>query len=237
MLPSLDNDSAIYHSVQRDFRVFRAYAGALAYCGRNDELKALHDYLGEGQTWMAAYQLASAELASALVRSSQNGNSSAPTELLESIDRLISHRAQEGERIFEVFWAIEEDLPEFVELAIDGYIAVGGDIDPLAHRLQRLGESEVVSRHFGVGLAAADFDVEMAALETASKHPKLREALGPLLHTLHDKVHQQTLDTRTRTDHLLKLAQTTASCGHESLAREWLFEGLRASGDMVTART
>lgn len=230
MLPSLDNDSAIYHSIQRDFRVFRAYVGALAYCDRDEELKALRDYLGGGQTWMAAYQLANTELASALIRSSHDGNSSGPTELLEPVDRLIDHRARDGERIYEVFWAIEEDLAEFVELAIDGYVAAGGDVDPLAHRLERLGESELISWHFGVGLAAADFGGETAALEAASKHPRLRESLGPLLRSLHDKVHQQTLDTWTRTDHLLKLAHTAASCGYESLAREWLLEGLRASG-------
>ena len=230
MLPSLDNDSAIYHRAQRDFRIFRAYVGTLAYCGRDEELKALHDYLSGGQTWMATYQLANAELASTLIRSSRNGNFSVPAELLKPIDMLIEHRARDGERIYEVFWAIEEDLPGFVELAIDGYVAAGGDVDPLARRLGRLGESELVSWHFGVGLAAADFGGEAAALEAASKHLRLRESLGPLLHSLHDKVHQQTLDTWTRTDHLLKLAQTAASCGYETLAREWLPEGLRASG-------
>ncbi len=230
MLPSLDNDSAIYPSAQRNFRVFRAYVGALAYCGRGEELKVLHNYLGEGQTWMAAYQLANAELASALIRSSQDGEFYDPIELLKPVDRLIGHRARDGERIYEVFWAIEEDLAEFVELAIDGYVAVGGDVASLAHRLGRLGESELISRHFGVGLATADFGGETAALEAASKHPRLRESLGPLLRWLHDKVDQQTLDTWTRTDHLLKLAQTAASCGYESLAREWLLEGLRASG-------
>ena len=228
LLPSLQNDTVRYFCAQDDFRVFRAYVAALAYCARDDELEALRAYLNGAATWLSIYYLANLNMSIARVQLAC-GKLSNPSMLLLSLDKLINHRKPEGERIYEVFDAVRQDLPKFLEELIDGYMLARGDIAPLLEHLRRWGESELISLHYGIGLAVADYRNEMAALKAAAKYPTLQVALQPLLLALHDKIRDRTLETQTRTNHLLQLAETAAICGYKAMAYQWLLEGLRAS--------
>jgi hypothetical protein len=229
LLPSLQNNTVRYFCAKDDFRIFRAYAAALAYGARHNELQALRTYLKGSPTWLATYYLANLDMVVARVRLAC-GQASEPSDLLSSLDYLITHRKAEDERIYEVFDAVRQDLPEFLAELIDGYMSShGGDIDPLLERLRSWGESELISCHYGIGLAVADYSNEMAALKAAAKYPILQVALQPLLLALHEKIRNRTLETQTRTNHLLHLAETAAVCGYKVLAQEWLLEALRAS--------
>ena len=228
LLPSLQNDSVDYFSAEDDFQEFRAYIAALTYCAHDDELNALRSYLNESPSWLATYYLANLDMMTASVRLAC-GEAFNRTELLLPLDRLIEHRAHEGERIYEVFDAVRQDLPDFLQEVIDGYVAANGDIKQLLDRLQCWGDSELISVHYGIDLVVADYSNEMAALKVAAKYPHLQAALKPLLLTLHDKIRRETLETETRTNHLLQVSETAAICGYMALAREWLLEGLRAS--------
>jgi hypothetical protein len=228
LLPSLQNDAVRYFSAQDDFRVFRAYVTALTYCARDNELEALRTYLNTASTWFTIYYLANLDMVVARVRLAR-GQISNPAPLLLSFDNLIKHRKREDERIIEVFDAVRQDLPEFLQESIDGYMAAHGDVALLLERLRCWGESELISYHYGIGLAVADYRNEMAALKAAAKYPILQWALQPLLLALHEKIRHRTLETQTRTNHLLQLAETSAVCGYKAMAHQWLLEGLRAS--------
>ncbi len=228
LLPSIENDSVRYFSARDDFQEFRAYVAALTYCARDDELQALSDYLRSSPTWLAIYYLANLDMVMTRRRLAC-GKASDPTELLLPLDRLIEHQKYEGERIYEVFDAIRQDLPAFLHEIVDGYVTANGDVEQLLDRLRRWGNSELISIHYGIGLAVADYGNEIAVLKTAAKYPYLWAGLKPLLLTLHDKIRRETLETQTRTDHLLKLSETAAICDYKALAHGWLLEGLRAS--------
>ena len=228
LLPSLQSDSVRCFSARDDFQEFRAYIEALTYCARDDELKALRDYLSDSPTWLATYYLANLDMVMARV-SLACGEVFDPVKLLLPLDRLINHQKYEGERIYEVFGAVRLDLPDFLREVIEGYVAAYGDIEQLLDRLRRWGDSELISVHYGIGLAVADYSNEMAALKEAAKYPHLQTALKPLLVALHDKIRRETLETETRTNHLLQLSETAAICGYKALANGWLLEGLRAS--------
>lgn len=227
-LPDLQNRSVIYSRGSEEFQKFRAYIAALAYCNRHDELETLRDYLTNDTNWLATYYLANLDMMIAYTQFTL-GNDAAPVELLLPLDQLIDHQRNEGERIYEVFDAICKDLPTFLEMVIDAYVAAGGDEEQLFNRLQRWGNSELIRTPYGVRLAIANFKDEMVALQIASKYSHLRPELRPLLLALREKIVHSTYETETRTNHLLKLAETAAINGNKSLAHNWLMEGLQAS--------
>jgi hypothetical protein len=223
-LPPTDNQAVSYLDGSKHFNIFRSYIRALEHSGKHEEINAIRRHLKAYDTWMAFYHLVCIDLVI-------NSAKSNPSDefIFAPLEQLRTHKKQENERIFEVFNAIKEDLPQFIQIVVDTYFEHHTDPNPIISRLTRLKEIEVLNTHYGIGLAIKDYTQEIHCLEAFVNHQLSHEHLRPLLLDFHERIKNETLETETRTRSLLELARLSAAFGFRQYARDLLLEARYAA--------
>lgn len=190
-----------------EFEVFRAYVAALKYMRRYNELQVLSNYLGISDSSVAAYYRISYEVST---------SNNEPEKLLAALAHLTEHERRQGERMFEIQAAVRADLPSFIEDLVNRYISSEGEVDLLLDRFQLASEGKTFSIP------------KITSLQILASFPILQGRLHSLLVEVHDHVFRTELETRSRTEELLSVAELAGQCRHFKLGRDWIQEAIQA---------
>ena len=202
---------------------FRNYIAALIAVDNKDEISTIYQIYEKHNNWASTYWRANIDLVQTVMGEKD------VSHLLFILDYLIEHKKAENERIFEVFYAIRDDLPDFLDLLVNTYLRDGGDASKLIEYLNNWHNSELVSLHYGIAGIEVSYLNDLIPLEVASQYPSVHQLLLPPLIELHDRISSEVVSTSDRSYHLIRLSQVAIKIGQREKAREWFSEGIRAS--------
>ncbi|MEA5598718.1 NACHT domain-containing protein [Rivularia sp. UHCC 0363] len=190
-----------------EFEIFRAYVAALGYIRRYNELQVLNNYLQISNSSVAAYYRISYEIST---------SNNQPENLLAAIAHLTEHERRLGERMVEIQVAVTGDLPSLIKDIVNRYITGEGEVDLLLE-------------NFSFACEGKTFSIpRITGLQVLATFPVLRGRLQNLLVEVHDYVFKTELETQSRTNELLLIAELAGMCGHFQLGRDWLQEAVQA---------
>lgn len=197
-----------FSSYTQEFKVFRAYVFSLAYLKRYRELEILYKLILSRNSSVSAYYRLCYEV---------SASDSQSDRILSAIAHFAEYERIPGERIFEIQQEIMTDLRfSFLEELVDRYIASQGKVDALLDCF----------RH---AFSGKTFSIpKITCLEVLSKYPSIRPHLQHFLVKIHDDVIATQLETQSRTEELLTVAELAGHCGYFSLGRTWLQEAVFA---------
>lgn len=221
LFPDIDTNTSYYSKAKEKFSLFRDYINILLYCDKQKEINFLkNEYLFPLDNWLKVYYYANIELLEAI-------NSKTTEKILDVLNRLIDHKKGEHERIFESFAGIKSDLSIFLEILIDAYLELQGNIIPLIDVLKNLGKSELIDYHYGIGLVDVDYGNELAIIKILSKHPinNIKTELNELLTSIENKVQEEVIETQGRVEHYFILSELAYKCGFNQLGSDYIKQG------------
>jgi len=204
--PQLERDNSFSLRAQ-EFEVFRAYVAGIEYLGRYNELQILNTFLRTSDSSIAAYyQVCYA------VSTSNNQ----PEELLSALTHFAEHECRGGEYMFDIQRAVTGDLTSLLKDVVNRYILSGGKLNLLLAR-------------FRYASGGKTFSIpKITGLQVLSAFSEIRERLQSLLVDIHDHIFNTELETQSRTNEILSMAELACQCGHFSLGRTWLQEAIVA---------
>lgn len=204
--PQLERDNSFSLRTQ-EFEVFRAYVAGIEYLGRYNELQILKNFLRTSDSSIAAYyQVCYA------VSTSKNQ----PEKLLSALTHFAEHECRRGEYMFDIQRAVTGDLTSLLKDVVNRYILSGGEVNLLLAR-------------FRYASGGKTFSIpKITGLQVLSAFSEIRERLQSLLVDIHDRIFNTELETQSRTNELLSIAELACQCGHFSLGRTWLQEAIVA---------
>jgi hypothetical protein len=204
--PQLERDNSFSLRAQ-EFEVFRAYVAGIEYLGRYNELQVLKNFLRTSDSSIAAYyQVCYA------VSTSKNQ----PEKLLSALTHFAEHECRAGEYMFDIQRAVTGDLTSLLKDVVNRYILSGGEVNLLLAR-------------FRYASGGKTFSIpKITGLQVLSAFSEIRGRLQSLLVDIHDRIFNTELETQSRTNKLLSIAELACQCGHFSLGRTWLQEAIVA---------
>ncbi|BAZ19742.1 hypothetical protein NIES4073_06150 [Kalymmatonema gypsitolerans NIES-4073] len=204
--PQLERESS-FSLRSQEFEVFRAYVAGLEYLDRYTELQVLGNFLRTSDSSVAAYyQVCYA------VSTSKNR----PEKLLSALTHLAEHERRQGEYMVNIQMAVTGDLPSLLTDLVNRYLLGEGEVNVLLERFRYASEGKTFSIPKIIGL------------QVLSAFPEIRGYLQSLLVEIHDHIFYTELETQSRTNELLSIAELACQCGHLSLGRTWLEEAVLA---------
>lgn len=204
--PQLERENSFSLRAQ-EFEVFRAYVAGIEYLGRYNELQVLKSFLRTSDSSIAAYyQVCYA------VSTSKNQ----PEKLLSALTHFAEHECRRGEYMVGIQMAVTGDLTSLLKDVVNRYILSGGEVNLLLAR-------------FRYASGGKTFSIPpITGLQVLSAFSELRGRLQSLLVEIHDRIFNTELETQSRTNELLSIAELACQCGHFSLGRTWLQEAIVA---------
>ncbi|GEM_PF-4835907 len=204
--PQLERESS-FSLRSQEFEVFRAYVAGLEYLGRYTELQVLGNFLRTSDSSVAAYyQVCYA------VSTSNNQ----PEKLLSALTHFAEHERRPGEDMVNIKRAVTGDLLSLLTALINRYLLGEGEVNVLLERFRYAAEEKTFSIP------------KITGLQVLSAFPEIRGYLQSLLVEIHDHIFDTELETQSRTNELLSIAELACQCGHFSLGRTWLQEAVIA---------
>jgi hypothetical protein len=204
--PQLERDNSFSLRAQ-EFEVFRAYVAGIEYLGRYNELEVLKIFLTTSDSSIAVYyQVCYA------VSTSNNQ----PEKLLSALTHFAEHEGRGGEYMFDIQRAVTGDLTSLLKDVVNRYILSGGEVNLLLAR-------------FRYASGGKTFSIpQITGLQVLSAFSEIRGRLQSLLVEIHNHIFNTELETQSRTNQLLLIAELACQCGHFSLGRTWLQEAIVA---------
>jgi hypothetical protein len=204
--PQLERDNSFSLRAQ-EFEVFRAYVAGIEYLDRYNELEVLKNFLRTSDSSIAVYyQVCYA------VSTSNNQ----PEKLLSALTHFAEHEGRGGEYKFDIQRAVTGDLTSLLKDVVNRYILSGGEVNLLLAQ-------------FRYASGGKTFSIpQITGLQVLSAFSEIRGRLQSLLVEIHNHIFNTELETQSRTNQLLLIAELACQCGQASLGRTWLQEAIVA---------
>ena len=204
--PQLERESS-FSLRSQEFEVFRAYVAGLEYLGQYTELQVLGNFVRTSDSSVAAYYQ---------VCYSVSTSKNQPEKLLSALTHFAEHERRQGEYMVNIQMAVTGDLPSLLTDLVNRYLLGEGEVNVLLELFRYASEGKTFSIPKIIGL------------QVLSAFPEVRGCLQSLLIEIHEHVFNTKLETQSRTNELLSIAELACQCGHFSLGRAWLQEAVQA---------
>ncbi|MCP4405644.1 MAG: AAA family ATPase [bacterium] len=228
VLPPLDIPDRFY----RNNPILHNYRMTFMALGKSEALESIRQHISRKQSWWTNYVLYLLHVGECVGQHWAGSQSDWFDSAITAINILCHLRQSDKDRemwtlldvcrselhesLFSLIKAVAEQYPERLSSWLE--------------QLQRLPDSELWTRFYGVKDVSHNFMFELKLYERLSSIPRCRRYLLPILERCAERYREsRRLKGENRSEHFLRLSSIVAQCAYTSKAQAWLQEGIRST--------